>query len=293
MEDTDMSSLNADDILSTIIDNLIMSTSIAENHKRSNSLDDGSRYSCIDFDELFGSNYSMDTIIKWANEKEESNAIIKRGLYQKAAELSLELRCLQVTDSQLGLQLGESVFQGVIDPFAIPAHSLSQGIELCYQSKFSGCAFCSLLEFYISMEKSVVSSLSLNNIGLRNVLNSYGNQTIDVSEMEDDLHNKIFTIEERHKIFTIEEKHNKTQSSLEAYTVQLLEKFYEAPFFPSIMSLKYISKCENSIDPIAAGSLNSSSEKCVVFKLSFAESSLKTSSITELLRFENLITYHH
>jgi hypothetical protein len=222
----------------------------------------------------------MDTIINWANAKKETSAIILGGLYRKAAELSLELRRLQATDAHFA----DAGCKGIIDQFAIPAHALSQGIEHCYRSKFSGFALCSLLEFFISMEKSVVSSLSLNNIGLRNVLNSYGNNIIDVSEMEDELHNKIFTKEE---------KHNNSQTSLEAYTVHLLEKCYESPSFPSIMSIKYTSKCQRSIDPVDSGSFNTCSEKCVVFKLSFAESSLKISSITELLRFENLITIHH
>jgi hypothetical protein len=275
MESKDYLSLNADDVLSTSIENIMLSMKLAEKQMRQNSLADARRYACIDFDAILGPNYTMDTIIKWSEANEENSALIMSGLYQKAAELSVELRSLQVCNTQS--DDGDSL--GIIDHFIIPMHSFSQGIELCYQSKFSGCAFCSLLEFFISMEKCVLSSLSLNNIGLRTILDSYGNNIVDVSDMEDQLHNKIFTKEE---------KHYNTQTSLERYTVQLLEECYESPYLPSMMTIEYTSKCQESIvDQIDTGSLNSSSEECVVLKLSFSGSSLKISTLTELLRCQN------
>jgi hypothetical protein len=288
MESKDFSSLNNDDVLSTSIENIMLSMKLAEKQMRQNSLADARRFACIDFDAILGPKYTMDTINKWVEANEENSAIIMSGLYRKAAELSVELRSLQVSNAQL--DDGNSL--GIIDHFIIPKHSFSQGIELCYQSKFSGCAFCSLLEFFISMEKSVLSSLTLNNIGLRTILDSYGNNIVDVSDMEDQLHNKIYVsvMEDQlhNKISTKEEKHYyNSQTSLEGYTVQLLEKCYESPYLPSMMTIEYTSKCQESIDKIDTGYLNSSSEECVVLKLSFSESSLKISSLTEILRFEN------
>ena len=274
MESKDFSSLNADEILSTSIQNIMLSMKLAEKQMRQNSLADARRYACIDFDAILGPKYNMDSICKWAQANEENSAIIMSGLYRKAAELSVELRSLQASNAEL--EIGDSL--GIIDHFIIPMHSFSQGIELCYQSKFSGYAFCSLLEFFISMEKCVLSSLSLNNIGLRTILDSYGNNVVDVSDMEDQLHIKISSKEE---------KHYSTQTSLERYTVQLLEKCYESPYFPSMMTIEFTSKCQESIDLIDTGSLNSSSEECLILKLSFSESSLNISSLTDLLRFEN------
>ena len=275
MESKDFSSLNADEILSTSIQNIMLSMKLAEKQMRQNSLADARRYACIDFDAILGPKYNMDTICKWAQANEDNSAIIMSGLYRKAAELSVELRSLQASNAEL--EIGDSL--GIIDHFIIPMHSFSQGIELCYQSKFSGYAFCSLLEFFISMEKCVLSSLSLNNIGLRTILDSYGNNVVDVSDMEDELHVKISSKEEKH--------YYNTQTSLERYTVQLLEKCYESPYFPSMMAIEYTSKCQESIDLIDTGSLSSSSEECLILKLSFSESSLKISSLTDLLRFEN------
>ena len=275
MESKDFSSLNADEILSTSIQNIMLSMKLAEKQMRQNSLADARRYACIDFDAILGPKYNMDSICKWAQANEENSTIVMSGLYRKAAELSVELRSLQVSNAEL--DDGDSL--GIIDHFIIPMHSFSQGIELCYQSKFSGYAFCSLLEFFISMEKCVLSSLSLNNIGLRSILDSYGNNVVDVSDMEDQLHIKISSKEEKH--------YYNTQTSLERYTVQLLEKCYESPYFPSMMTIEYTSKCQESIDLIDTGSLNSSSEECLILKLSFSESSLNISSLTDLLRFEN------
>ena len=275
MESKDFSSLNADEILSTSIQNIMLSMKLAEKQMRQNSLADARRYACIDFDAILGPKYNMDTICKWAQANEDNSAIIMSGLYRKAAELSVELRSLQASNAEL--EIGDSL--GIIDHFIIPMHSFSQGIELCYQSKFSGYAFCSLLEFFISMEKCVLSSLSLNNIGLRTILDSYGNNVVDVSDMEVQLHIKISSKEEKH--------YYNSQTSLEKYTVQLLEKCYESPYFPSMMAIEYTSKCQESIDLIDTGSLNSSSEECIVLKLSFSESSLKISSLPELLRFVN------
>ena len=278
MESKDFSSLNADEILSTSIQNIMLSMKLAEKQMRQNSLADARRYACIDFDAILGPKYNMDTICKWAQANEDNSAIIMSGLYRKAAELSVELRSLQALQaSNAELEICDSL--GIIDHFIIPMHSFSQGIELCYQSKFSGYAFCSLLEFFISMEKCVLSSLSLNNIGLRSILDSYGNNVVDVSDMEDQLHIKISSKEEKH--------YYNTQTSLERYTVQLLEKCYESPYFPSMMTIEYTSKCQESIDLIDTGSLNSSSEECLILKLSFSESSLNISSLTDLLRFEN------
>ena len=154
MESKDFSSLNADEILSTSIQNIMLSMKLAEKQMRQNSLADARRYACIDFDAILGPKYNMDTICKWAQANEENSAIIMSGLYRKAAELSVELRSLQALQaSNAELEICDSL--GIIDHFIIPMHSFSQGIELCYQSKFSGYAFCSLLEFFIPIWKRI------------------------------------------------------------------------------------------------------------------------------------------
>jgi hypothetical protein len=102
--------------------------------------------------------------------------------------------------------------------------------------------------------------------------------------MEEELNKKLFPKFER--------PHN-SQSSLEAYAVQLFENFFEPPYFPSMMTIEHTSKIPESIDLIQKGSLCSSTEKCVVFKISSTESSLRISSIPELLRFVNYSRKHH
>jgi len=272
MESNDSASLLiADDILSSRIEHIMKTMKLVENQMRENSLEDDSRYVFIDFEAELGPNYTMDSIIHWLNANEEKNDLIMAGLYRKAAELSIELNRLQVTDVS-----SDTDCKDIIDHFAIPLHTLTPGMELCFESKFSGCALCSLLEFFVSMEKSVLSSLSLNNVCLRSILDSYGENIVDVSDLEDELNKKIFPKFVRP---------NYSQTSLEAYAVQLLEKFFEPPYFPSMMTIEHSSKCQEIIDQFESGSLRSSNERCFIFKISSAESSLRISSIPGLLRF--------
>lgn len=276
MESNDLSFSICDDILSSRIMHIMKTMKHVENQMRENSLDNDSRYVLIDFEAELGSNYTMDDIIHWLNANEEKHGLIMRGLYQKAADLSIELNRLQVTD--------DSFDAGIIDHFAVPRHTSISGMEICFQSKFSGIVLCSLLEFLVSMEKSVLSSLTLNNVCLRSILDCYGENIVDVSDMEEELNKKLFPKFER--------PHN-SQSSLEAYAVQLFENFFEPPYFPSMMTIEHTSTFPESIDQIQTGSLCSSTEKCVVFKISSTESSLRISSIPELLRFVNYSRKQH
>ena len=279
MESNDLAFSISDDILSSRIMHIMKTMKHVENQMSENSLDNDSRYVLIDFEAELGPNYTLDDMIHWLNANEEKNGLIMRGLYQKAADLSIELNRLQVTDDSF-----DAYRKGIIDHFVVPRHTSISGMEFCFQSKFSGFVLCSLLEFLVSMEKSVLSSLTLNNVSLRSILDCYGENIVHVSDMEEELNKTLFSKFAR--------PHN-SQSSLEAYAVQLFENFFEAPYFPSMMTIEHTSTFQESIEQIQTGSLRSSIEKCVVFKISTTESSLRISSIPELLRFVNYSIKQH